>query len=55
MSLCISGVGVAPVYCCNYLNELAEGIYMFCLVFLPEHNIFSKEADIICLAIIRAQ
>jgi hypothetical protein len=31
MSQWISAVGVAPVYCCNFLNELAEGIYIFCL------------------------
>jgi hypothetical protein len=53
MSLCIGGVVVAPVYCCNNFDELAEGINFFGLAFLAEH-IFSKEVNIICLAIVRA-
>jgi hypothetical protein len=36
MLLLFGGVGVV-VYCCNYFNELAEGMYIFCLAILPEH------------------
>jgi len=46
MSLRIGGVGVAPVYCCNNVHELAEGINI-CLALLAEH-LFGKEVNI-CL------
>ena len=53
-SLYISGVDVAPVFCCNNFDELAEWFNIFCLTSLPEH-IFSKGVDVISLAIVRAQ